>query len=251
MDVMNFDRHGWAYLATLLIVLSVGVRANTNTVYSPCMDTTVLKNDGFTFGLAIASNKSFFLNRIQLSPCDLRLQDNLRDGKVALFRPKVDEITLLLVNHTEFNPENVEGGGFAVAYAGKKHAVVSAPHFLANSSYRITSLSLVLNFDQGRLRNILWKNDGCKSCKGNSSFVCVRGECAIRSTNCKEAGGRVDCSLSIQLAWSGADQRQQVLNSWYQMSNLNQYSLYSLYSNLKSTLTSQYNFIIRNTKWSD
>lgn len=40
--------------------------------------------------------------------------------------------------------ENVEGGGFAVAYAGKKHAVVSAPHFLANSSYRITSLSLVI-----------------------------------------------------------------------------------------------------------
>lgn len=107
MDVMNFDRHGWAYLATLLIVLSVGVRANTNTVYSPCMDTTVLKNDGFTFGLAIASNKSFFLNRIQLSPCDLRLQDNLRDGKVALFRPKVDEITLLLVNHTEFNPVSI------------------------------------------------------------------------------------------------------------------------------------------------
>lgn len=251
MEVVNCTgRHCWMFLAALLIVFSAGARANANSVYSPCMDTTVLKNDGFTFGLAIASNRSFFLNRIQMSPCDLRLQDSLMDGKVALFRPKVDEISLLLVNYTEFNPENVEGGGFAVAYAGKKHAVVSPSHFLANSSYRITSLSLVLNFDQGRLRNIQWKNDGCKSCHGNSSFVCVRGECAIPSTNCKEAGGRVDCSLSIQLTWSGTDQRQQVLNSWYQMSNLNQYSLYGLYSNLKSTLSNRYSFIIRSTKWS-
>lgn len=35
------------------------------------------------------------------------------------------------------------GGGFGVAFAGKSYAAVSAPHFLANSSYRITSLSLV------------------------------------------------------------------------------------------------------------
>ncbi|KAG0577946.1 hypothetical protein KC19_5G193700 [Ceratodon purpureus] len=251
MEVVSSGCHGWVLLATVLIALSVGAEANANSVYSPCMDTTVLKNDGFTLGLVIASNRSFFLNRVQLSPCDLRLQDSLRDGKIALFRPKVDEISLLLVNHTELNPENFEGGGYAVAYAGKKQAVVSAPHFLANSSYRITSLSLVMDFDQGRLRSILWKNDGCKSCHGNSSFVCVRGECAIRSTNCKEAGGIVDCSLSIQLTWSGTDQRQQVLSSWYQMSNLNQYSLYGLYSNLKSTLTSQFNFIIRSTKWSN
>ena len=107
MEVLNCGRHGWVYLATLLTVLSVGARANTNTVYSPCTDTTVLKNDGFTLGLAIASNRSFFLSRIQFSPCDLRLQDRLRDSKIALFRPKVDEISLLIVNHTEFNPVSI------------------------------------------------------------------------------------------------------------------------------------------------
>ncbi|XP_024367251.1 uncharacterized protein [Physcomitrium patens] len=248
MEAINCSRYGWMYFAMLLSILSVGARANTNKVYSPCMDATVHKNDGFTFGLAFASNKSFFYNKIQLSPCDSRLAEKLREHKISLFRPQVDEVTLLLVNHTEINPENVEGGGFAVAYAGKKHAVVSAPHFLANSSYRITSLSLVLNFEQGRLQNILWKNDGCKSCLGNSSFACVRGECAIQSTACIEAGGRVDCSLSIQLTWSGTDQRQEVLNSWYQMSNLNQYSLYGLYSNLKSTLTDRFSNMIRFAK---
>ena len=107
MEVVNCTgRHCWMFLA-LLIVFSAGARANANSVYSPCMDTTVLKNDGFTFGLAIASNRSFFLNRIQMSPCDLRLQDSLMDGKVALFRPKVDEISLLLVNYTEFNPVSI------------------------------------------------------------------------------------------------------------------------------------------------
>lgn len=108
MEVVRCGCHGWILLlATVLIVLSVGAEANKNPVYSPCMDTTVLKNDGFTFGLVIASNRSFFLNRVQLSPCDLRLQDSLRDGKIALFRPKVDEISLLLVNHTEFNPVSI------------------------------------------------------------------------------------------------------------------------------------------------
>lgn len=107
----------------------------------------------------------------------------------------------------------------------------------------------VLNFEQGRLQGILWKNDNCKSCQGNSTFVCVRGECAIPSANCREAGGREDCSLSIQLTWSGTDRRQQVLNSWYQISNLNQYSLYGLYSNLKSTLSNQYNSIMGTGRW--
>ena len=31
------------------------------------------------------------------------------------------------------------------------------------------------------------------------------------------------------------------LNSWYEVENLRQYSLYGLYSNLKNSLTNQYN----------
>jgi hypothetical protein len=106
---------------------------------------------------------------------------------------------------------------------------------------RSLTLVQVLDFDTGRLKTPLWKSDGCKACQGNSSFVCVHGECAIPSKYCKGSGGVEDCSLSIQLTWSGTDQRYQVLNSWYQINNLGQYSLYNLYSNLMSSLSNQYN----------
>jgi hypothetical protein len=43
-----------------------------------------------------------------------------------------------------FWQENFSGGGFAVVYAGSKFAAVSSPKFVANSSYHITSLSMVL-----------------------------------------------------------------------------------------------------------
>lgn len=128
------------------------------------------------------------------------------------------------------------------------HSRTALPLLQLSRAHTNSLFIQVLNFEQGRLQNILWKNDGCKSCLGNSSFACVRGECAIQSTACIEAGGRVDCSLSIQLTWSGTDQRQEVLNSWYQMSNLNQYSLYGLYSNLKSTLTDRFSNMIRFAK---
>lgn len=129
-----------------------------------------------------------------------------------------------------------------VAFAGRKYAARSTPTFVANSTYIITSFTLVLEFQKGRLQNLYWKRDGCASCSGNSSFVCLNNQdCAIRISNCKSHGGSVDCSLGIQLAFSGTDKHEVVLNSWYEVANLRQYSLYGLYSNLRDSLTSQYN----------
>lgn len=100
----------------------------------------------------------------------------------------------------------------------------------------------VLDFTKGRLQNLYWKRDGCAKCSGNSSFVCLNNQdCAIKTNSCKNKGGNVDCSLGIQLAFSGTDKHLSVLNSWYEVKNLGQYSLYGLYSNLKDSLTSQYN----------
>lgn len=101
-----------------------------------------------------------------------------------------------------------------------------------------------LEFKKGRLQNLYWKRDGCSKCSGNSNFVCLNNQdCAIRSTSCKNHGGSVDCSLGIQLAFSGTDKHLSVLNSWYEVENLRQYSLYGLYSNLRDSLTGQYNKI--------
>ncbi|KAI4378636.1 hypothetical protein MLD38_016090 [Melastoma candidum] len=236
-------------LLRLLLVLIAASPAvlcdNTNHVYSPCGDTTVQRSDGFTFGIAFSSRTSFFYNgnpSVRLSPCDSRLglSTSSSSSRLAAFRPKVDEISLLTVNTSSFSPDTV--GGYMVAFAGKKYAARSLPAFIANSTFTVTSFTLVLEFKKGRLENLHWKRDGCASCSGKSNFVCLNGQdCAIKTSNCKNHRGTVDCSLGIQLAFSGTDKHFSALNSWYEVENLRQYSLYGLYSNLRDSLTSQYN----------
>ena len=158
-----------------------------------------------------------------------------------------------------------------VAFAGRKYAARSLPTFVGNSSFSVTSFTLVsliislwekvkdrtipnlflhvsllvqvLEFQKGTLQNLYWKRDGCAACSGKSNFVCLNEQgCAISTSSCKGQGqsGSVDCSIGIQTAFSGTDKHQVALNSWYEVSNLKQYSLYGLYSNLKGSLTSQY-----------
>ncbi|OMO77023.1 hypothetical protein COLO4_25401 [Corchorus olitorius] len=235
-------------LPLLLILLTIATlptktkaSTNTNGVYLPCSDTKVQTSDGFTFGLAFSSRESFFFNQSQqLSPCDTRLALSSINSQLAVFRPKVDEISLLTINTSTFFPDSY--GGYMVAFAGRRYAARSIPAFVANSTFTVTSFTLVLEFKKGRLQNLYWKRDGCASCAGQSNFVCLnKQDCAIRTSDCKNRGGSVDCSLGIQLAFSGTDKHLAVLNSWYEVKNLRQYSLYGLYSNLRDSLTSQYN----------
>ncbi|GLT90151.1 hypothetical protein SLE2022_080970 [Rubroshorea leprosula] len=231
--------------ATTSILVESG---DTNNVYSPCADTTVQLSDGFTFAIAFAQRQSFFYNgnnSLQLSPCDSRLSLASSNSQISLFRPKVDEISLLTINTSSFSPDSLYGAGSMVAFAGHKYAARSLPAFVANSTYTVTSFTLVLEFNKGRLQNLYWKRDGCAKCAGDSTLVCLNNQdCAIKTSNCKNHGGNVDCSLGIQLAFSGTDKHLSVLNSWYEVENLRQYSLYGLYSNLKDSLTSQYSKIL-------
>ncbi|KAK3227039.1 hypothetical protein Dsin_006901 [Dipteronia sinensis] len=94
----------------------------------------------------------------------------------------------------------------------RKYAARSPPAFVANSTYTVTSFTLVLEFKKGRLQNLYWKRDGCAKCSGSSIFVCLNNQdCAIRTSSCKNRGGSVDCSLGIQLAFSGTDKHLSAL----------------------------------------
>lgn len=225
-------------VAALVAVADAG---DNNRVFSPCADTHVQRSDGFTFGIVFASKDKFFYNNnnsLQLSPCDSRLSLSNSNSQVSVFRPKVDEISLLTVNSSSFT---VDSYGYMVAFAGRKYAARSLPAFVANSSYTVTSFTLVLEFKKGRLQNLYWKRDGCSKCSGTSKAVCLNNQdCALQTSSCKSHGGTVDCSIGVQLAFSGTDKHLSVLNSWYEVQNLRQYSLYGLYSNLKDSLTSQY-----------
>ncbi|XP_062211932.1 uncharacterized protein LOC133912951 [Phragmites australis] len=226
-------------LAVAACCLAQLAAADTNGVYEPCSDARIQRGDGFTFGVAVAGYNAFFSGPTQLSPCDRRL--NLAaSAQLALFRPKVDEISLLTINTTTgFNPASA--GGYMVAFAGRKYAARSEPIFISNSSFTVSSFTLILEFNKGRLQNLHWKKDGCGACSGKSNMVCLgKRMCAFRTQSCKNQG-TVDCSIGIQLAFSGTDKHESVLNSWYEVSNLRQYSLYGLYSNLKDTLSGQFN----------
>lgn len=92
-----------ATAALLLLLASVAAGDDRNGVFDPCADTTVRRGDGFTFGVAFTVRDAFFSGGVQLSPCDSRLGLANR-AQVALYRPQVDEISLLTINSSSFDP---------------------------------------------------------------------------------------------------------------------------------------------------
>ncbi|XVE49126.1 hypothetical protein DITRI_Ditri01bG0057400 [Diplodiscus trichospermus] len=223
-------------MVTEMIVMIMAMRMmmaaiadDTNGVFSPCEDAKVQKSDGFTFGLAFSKKEFFFFDNMQLSPCDSRLALASKMAKLAVFRPKVDEISLLTINGSI--PLAV--GGSMVAFAGRKYAARSFPVTVADEQNTITSFTLVLEFQEGTLQNLYWKSFGCDSCSGSSAVCLNKQDCAIPTSKCGSTG----CSLGIQLAFSGTDKNLEALNSWYEVSNLRQYSLYGLYSDLRDSVT--------------
>ncbi|KAG6413347.1 hypothetical protein SASPL_126056 [Salvia splendens] len=226
----------WMMIAALALMAMIPAYAgDTNPVFSPCTDTKVQKHDGFTFGLAFSSRNNFFFYDIQLSPCDSRLSLAINGAELSVFRPKVDEITLLTINSTTFDPSKL--GGYMVAFAGRKYAARSIPIFVADANYIVTSFTVVLEFQKGTLQNLYWKKFGCGSCSGSSVMCLNNTDCAVKKSSCRSNGGSIACDVGIQLAFSGTDKNYNVLNSWYEVANLRQYSLYGLYSDLSSSFS--------------
>lgn len=91
-------------LVSTMVMMDNVYAGDTNSVFDPCSDTRVQRWDGFTFGLVFSSKESFFFNETQLSPCDRRLSLTGNSAELAVFRPKVDEISLLTINNSNFNP---------------------------------------------------------------------------------------------------------------------------------------------------
>lgn len=92
-------------LVFLSSLFSAVLSGDTNSAYSPCSDTTVKRSDGFTFGIAFAPKNSFVFNSSQqLSPCDSRLSLSSAGSQISVFRPKIDEISLLTINTSSFAP---------------------------------------------------------------------------------------------------------------------------------------------------
>lgn len=154
-------------MATMLLLMTPAYAGDSNSVFDPCTDTKVGRLDGFTFGLAFSARNSFFLNQTQLSPCDSRLSLPTKGAELALFRPKVDEVSLLTINTSTFNSVSFvctssvvmlttvvyissflqcwvcQSRGYMVAFAGRNFAARSLPTFVADDNYIVTSFTLV------------------------------------------------------------------------------------------------------------
>lgn len=119
-------------------------------------------------------------------------------------------------------------------------SINSISAFSLRFSYSLTFSPQVLEFQKGTLQNLFWKKFGCGSCTGDL-FVCLNNtDCAIPNSKCKNNGGTIGCDIGIQLAFSGTDKNDAVLNSWYEVANLRQYSLYALYSGIRDSITSPF-----------
>ncbi|KAA8536153.1 hypothetical protein F0562_028631 [Nyssa sinensis] len=211
-------------MAVLMMMTAMIVDAlDTNSVFDPCSDTKIQRWDGFTFGVVFSSKESFFFNQTQLSPCDRRLSLLGNKAQLAVFRPKVDEISLLTINSTTFNPNMV--GGYMVAFAGRQYAARSVPVFISDNINTVTTFTLVLEFQKGTLQNLYWKKFGCKFCQKDAVVCLNKTDCAVPTSRCKNHGGQVHCSLGIRLTFSGTDKNDNVLNSWYEVDRLRQDSL--------------------------
>lgn len=144
-----------------------------------------------------------------------------------------------------------------MAFAGRRYAARSLPQIISDADNTVTTLTLVklnkhemqvnffhilsrnnwffcffflqvLEFQEGTLLNLYWKSFGCEMCGGDASVCLNQTVCAVPNEKCKKQGGPADCNLSIQLTFSGTDDRREVLNSWYEVENLRKLSLFDL-----------------------
>ncbi|CAL5377274.1 unnamed protein product [Camellia sinensis] len=92
-------------MAIMTLMMIQAKAWETNHVVDPCLYAKVQRFDSFTYGLAFLTTESFIFNETQLSPCDRRLLLAGSTAQLAMFRPKVDEISLLTLNGTQFNPK--------------------------------------------------------------------------------------------------------------------------------------------------
>ncbi|KAL6347973.1 hypothetical protein AAG906_037702 [Vitis piasezkii] len=216
--MMAMEKQMVMVVVAAVMAVFVAEADDTNDVFDPCSDAKVKRFDGFTFGLAFSTKDSFFFNQTQLSPCDRRLSLSSTNSQLA-----------------------ISNGGYMVAFAGRKYAARSTPVLVADGQHTITSFTLVLEFKKGTLQSFYWKKFGCSKCSKSSAFVCLNEQdCAVKSSHCKNQGGSIDCNISIQLIFSGTDKKLVALNSWYELKNLRQYSLYGLYSNIRDAIIDQY-----------
>ncbi|CAI5510646.1 unnamed protein product [Closterium sp. Naga37s-1] len=121
--------------------------------------------------------------------------------EVAVFRPKVDELSLLRINNV--------------------------------------SMARINTTVKGVLDSFVWKDMGCSesTCQPVSPLCVDNSNCLVTEDKCstmKTSSDPEPCRLAINVAFSGTDKDKKPLQSWYEVQDLQAYSLTALYDSAKN-----------------
>ena len=233
-------------------------------VYDPCVDDGRAKFlKSFTIGLAYFPDGTVD-DWGDLNPCDDEHRTKLKDKGVAIssFRVNVDEMALLRT------PRQDEDGLMeaqsatllsVVAYARGVRSIPRVirvkrtyprPEDFEGKHGRVSSLSLLTRFDEGKLEDLQWENVGCGACGSdqclhvginatdsrNADYSCMLQDdtdcerspgCASADTCTIPDGSKeaLQCQTSILMAFSGTDGKSRVLNTGSSLGDLAKHSV--------------------------
>ncbi|EFJ23265.1 hypothetical protein SELMODRAFT_415872 [Selaginella moellendorffii] len=239
-------------LALLPIAVILVDAADNNPVFNPCRQLLpVGGKDSISIAVGYTGAPSVWYNNSdpslnQLSPCDNALVAKMpANSRVAVFRPLLDQISMLRTNNASYLDLHTAfpGNATVVAYAGNP-TIVSTPKYFLIPYGRIPIYTLVIELKKGVLKNLLWKDDKCASCGGKTSASCFQGACSTSESTCLDPSSTIasvkgadPCRFAINVAFSGTDKNNVVMDSWYQVKSMEQYSITSLFGQAGNALS--------------
>ncbi|KAJ7533412.1 hypothetical protein O6H91_13G047500 [Diphasiastrum complanatum] len=269
--MLNFSS-AWFTIIVILALLRGLVEGSTdnNPVVNPCAMLGLLQvRDAITIAIGLAGDISVWYNHSNvelnlLSPCSAQLaaqlptrSDGTPKARVAIFRPMLEQLTLLRINNASYVQllTDFPGNASLIVYAGVNSTIVSKPRSFLVPYGRVPEFNLILQFENGNLTHLLWENENCASCGANSP-ACVQGSCATAESICQNAtsSNATDtttddsspCRLGINIAFSGTDKNNRLLETWYQVSQVQKFSLSNLFLNAKTALLSGLDQTVQN-----
>ncbi|CAM6033771.1 unnamed protein product [Sphagnum compactum] len=100
----------------------------------------------------------------------------------------------------------------------------------STATAKVAGLLLVMDFVDGMLTTLSWKDESCAIC-GNTSALCMDNNCGTAVTTCNAANADPTlCLTRINVAFSGTDKNSVSFSSWMTITSVNKYSLSALYS---------------------
>ncbi|BFI23131.1 hypothetical protein MPTK1_Vg00265 [Marchantia polymorpha subsp. ruderalis] len=243
----------WTFLCYMASLLKcIEAYTDTNAVYTPCGSLQALSvGDAISIAVAVNGDVAAWYNntdvRLNLLPaCETAVADvRLSEASIAVFRPQIDQLTLLNINNNSLLAlsQNFQSMSLTLYAQGKNGTIMATPRSFASTYGMISTLTTIMEFDTGFLKNFTWKDDDCTTC-GAKSNMCLDNNCVSSDDICSaDVSSNNSCSFGINLAFSGTDKQKQTLRSWYQVANTEKFSLSAIYLKAKKDITSSINNI--------